>query len=397
MSQALLKRLEQRLEKTRQAGALKRFRTLQGPIGARVRMDGPGDVLLFASNDYLGLANHPEVARAGQDAISRYGAGTASARFICGTFAPHLALEGSLANFLGRPAAVTFSSCWAANTALIPVMCQDGDVILSDELNHASLIDGCRLAAKGTRRFVYPHGDMAALASLLQEHRGAAARLIITDGVFSMEGDLAKLDEIVPLASRFDAIVIVDDAHGIGTLGATGGGVAEHFGVRDSVDIVTGSLGKALGGAAGGFVAGPTEVVEALKQFGRPHIFSNALPVSVACSTHKALNILANAPAMVRELSEKAAYFRHALRTAGVSPIEGSTPIVPVVIGDTAKAMTVSDKLIDKGVFVTGLGYPVVPEGAARLRFQVSLSHSRDQLDTAVTCLREVLATLWRE
>ena len=394
MSQALLKRLAERLEETRQAGSLKRFRTLEGPISARVRMDGPGEVLLFASNDYLGLANHPEVTRAGQNAISRYGAGTASARFLCGTFAPHLALEGALADFLGRPAAVTFSSCWAANTALIPVLCRDGDVILSDALNHASLIDGCRLAAKGTRRFVYPHSDMAALAGLLEEHRGAPARIIITDGVFSMEGDLANLEQIVALASRFDAIVIVDDAHGIGTVGATGGGVVEHFGVRESVDIVTGSLGKTLGGAAGGFVAGPTEVVEALKQFGRPHVFSNALPVSVACSAHKALEILANAPEMVRELSEKVSYFRHALRTAGVSPIEGSTPIVPVIIGDTAKAMTVSDTLLDKGVFVTGLGYPVVPEGTARLRFQVSLSHSGEQLDTAVSCLRDVLATL---
>ena len=394
MSQALLKRLEKRLEETRQAGSLKRFRTLKSPIGARVRIDGPGEVLLFASNDYLGLANRPEVARAGQDAISRYGAGTASARFICGTFAPHLALQGALANFLGRPAAVTFSSCWAANTALIPVICQDGDVILSDALNHISLIDGCRMTAKGTRRFVYPHSDMSALAGLLEEHRGAPARIIITDGVFSMEGDLAKVDEIVALASCFDAIVIVDDAHGIGTVGATGGGVVEHFGARDLVDIVTGSLGKALGGAAGGFVAGPTEVVEALKQFARPHVFSNALPVSVACTSPKAMDILVNAPDMVKELSAKASYFRHVLRMAGVSPIEGSTPIVPVVIGDTAKAMTVSDMLLDKGVFVTGLGYPVVPEGTARLRFQVSLSHSSEQMDTTVTCLGEVLATL---
>ena len=394
MSQALLKRLAVRLEGTRQAGSLKRFRVLEGPIGARVRIDGPGEVLLFASNDYLGLANHPAVTRAGQDAIARYGAGTASARFLCGTFAPHLALEGALADFLGRPAAVTFSSCWAANTALIPVICQAGDVILSDALNHASLIDGCRLAAKGTRRFVYPHSDMAALAGLLEEHRDAPARLIITDGVFSMEGDLAKLEQIVTLASRYDAIVIVDDAHGIGTVGATGGGVVELFGVRDSVDIVTGSLGKALGGAAGGFVAGPTEVVEVLKQFGRPHVFSNALPVSVACSTHKALEILGDAPEMIKELSEKASYFRQALRTVGVVPIEGSTPIVPVIIGDTAKAMTVSDMLLDKGVFVTGLGYPVVPEGTARLRFQVSLSHSNEQLDIAASRLGEVLATL---
>ena len=394
MSQAVLVRLDDRLAESRQAGSFKRFRTLESPIGARVRMDGMGEVLLFASNDYLGLANHPEVTRAGQDAISRYGAGTASARFICGTFAPHVALERALADFLGRPAAVTFSSCWTANTALIPVICQDGDVILSDALNHASLIDGCRMAAKGTQRFTFPHGDMAALAGLLEEHRGAPARIIITDGVFSMEGDLAKLDEITSLASRLDALVIVDDAHGIGTVGATGGGVVDHFGVRDSVDIVTGSLGKALGGAAGGFVAGPTSVVEALKQFGRPSLFSNALPVSVACSTHKALDILADTPGMVKELWGKASYFRQTLEAAGISPIEGSTPIVPVVIGDTSKAMRVSDMLFDKGIFVTGLGYPVVPEGTARLRFQVSLSHSTEQLDTAVACLREVRAAL---
>jgi glycine C-acetyltransferase len=394
MSQALLKRLDDRLEESRNTGALKRFRTLESPIGARVFITGHGEVLLFASNDYLGLANHPEVTEAGQDAICRYGAGTASARFICGTFAPHLALERALADFLGRPDAVTFSSCWAANTALIPVICQDGDVILSDELNHASLIDGCRMAGKETRRFVYPHSDMAALAALLEEHREAPARFIITDGVFSMEGDLAKLDEIVSLARRFDAIVIADDAHGIGTVGSTGGGVVEHYDVRASVDIITGSLGKALGGAAGGFVAGPTAVVESLKQFGRPHLFSNALPVSVASSTHKALDILANAPEMVKELSNKASYFRQIMGEAGISPIEGSTPIVPVVIGDTSKAMAVSEMLLDKGVFVTGLGYPVVPEGTARLRFQVSLSHSSEQLNTAVTCLQEVLDTL---
>ncbi len=394
MSRALLERLEERLEATRQAGALKRFRTLETPVGARVRMDGSGDILLFASNDYLGLANHPDVVGAAREAISRYGAGTASARFICGTVAPHVALEGALAEFLHCPAAITFSSCWAANTALIPVLCQDGDVILSDELNHASLIDGCRMAAKGTRRLVYPHSDMAALADLLEEHREAPARIIITDGVFSMEGDLAKLDEIVALARRYDAMVIVDDAHGIGTVGATGGGIVEHFGLLGSVDIVTGSLGKALGGGAGGYVAGPKAIVEAVKQFGRPHIFSTALPVSVACSTQKAVEILVNTPEMVGALADKTAYFRHALREAGISPIEGSTPIVPVVIGDTAKAMTASDRLLDEGVFVTGLGYPVVPEGTARLRFQVSLSHSPEHLDTAVDRLRTVLASL---
>ena len=394
MSRALLKRLDERLEATRQAGSLKRFRTLESPVGARVRMDGPGEVLLFASNDYLGLANHPEVTRAGQEAIAQYGAGTASARFICGTVAPHVALEGGLAEFLHCPAAVTFSSCWAANTALIPVLCQAGDVILSDRLNHASLIDGCRMAAKGTLRVVYPHSDMAVLAGLLEEHRDAPARIIITDGVFSMEGDLARLDEIASLARRHDALVIVDDAHGIGTVGATGRGVVEHFGLLGSVDIVTGSLGKALGGGAGGYVAGPMAIIEAVKQFGRPHIFSTALPVSVACSTQKAVEILAEAPEMVGALAEKTAYFRNALSQAGISPIEGMTPIVPVVIGDTAKTMTVSDRLLDKGVFVTGLGYPVVPEGTARLRFQVSLSHSPEHLNTAVDRLRTVLASL---
>ena len=250
------------------------------------------------------------------------------------------------------------------------------------------------MASKGTRRIVYPHSDMTTLRKHLDENRNAPARIIITDGVFSMEGDLAKLDEIVSLANHFDAIVIVDDAHGIGTVGATGRGVAEHFGVMESVDIVTGSIGKALGGAAGGFIAGPTEVVEAVKQFGRPHIFSNALPVSVACSTHKAINILNSSPEMVMELSDKASYLRQALQAAGISPIAGSTPIVPVVIGGTARAMTASNMLLEKGIFVTGLGYPVVPEQTARLRFQISLSHTNDHLNTAVRHLQDVLGSL---
>ena len=384
MSHSLKIRLSKKLEQALESGNLKEFRTLLGPIGREITIEGTGPTLLFASNDYLGLANRPEVVRAGQEAMDKYGAGTASARFICGTSAPHHELEDALAAFLHTPAAVTFTSCWAANTGLIPAITEPGDVIISDANNHASLIDGMRMAPKDTQRHVFPHSDMKALEDLLRASRDAPARFIVTDGVFSMEGDLARLDDIVRLARAYDAIVILDDAHGIGTVGATGRGVAEFHDLLGAVDIITGSLGKALGGAAGGFVAGPREVIDALMQFARPHLFSTALPVSVVCSTLAALRILDGSPAMVEELAAKATYFRDGLVSRGLSPIPGHSAIVPVIIGETAKAVAMSRMLLADGLFVIGFGYPVVAEGAARLRFQISYAHSWADLDTAI-------------
>jgi glycine C-acetyltransferase len=305
--ETLRQRLSDRLSEARDSGTLKKIRPIEGPIGAHARMAGAGDTLMFASNDYLGLANDAAVVAAARAGLDTYGAGTAGARFVCGTTTAHLAFERDLAAFFGMAAAVTVSSGFAANLALLPVITRPGDAILSDELNHASLIDGSRMTAQGVTRAVYPHSDMAALEQLLRQSAGASERFIITDGVFSMEGDLARLDRILSLARQHDATVILDDAHGIGTVGTNGRGAVEHHGVI--VDIVTGSLGKALAGAAGGFIAGSQELVDNVTQFARPQLFSTALPVSSVCARHAALRRLVEYPEMVSEVAEKTRKF----------------------------------------------------------------------------------------
>ncbi len=364
----------------------KRLNHLESPQGARVQMEGHGEVIVLSSNNYLGLANHPQVVQAGVDALHRYGAGTASVRFICGTFALHRELETGLAQLAGTPAALSYVSAWNANEAFTPTHAGPDDMVISDELNHASIIDSVRLAKSITkcRSAVYKHSDMDDLREKLAASRDARRRFIWTDGVFSMEGSIAKLPDILELAREFDAIVIMDDSHATGVLGATGRGTAEHFGVIGEVDVITSTLGKALGGAAGGFVAAAESVVDLLTQRSRPQLFSNALPPTVAASSLAAVRVLNAEPERVTRLRENANWFRGAIRDAGFSPLDGETPIVPIIVGETALAIRMSELLLEQGVFVTGFGFPVVPKGEARVRCQVSADHTRDDLEQVV-------------
>ena len=373
----------------RDAGTYKRFNTLESAQGPVVTMAGRGEVIILSSNNYLGLTGHPDVVRAGIDGLERYGAGTASVRFICGTFAPHLALERDLADLSATDAALTYVSCWNANEAAIPTLADENTVILSDELNHASIIDAVRLA-KPERKLRYAHSDMGELREALRSCERGRRKLILTDGVFSMEGDLVKLPDILELARAYDAVVLVDDSHGIGVVGETGRGVVEHFGVLGQVDILTGTLGKALGGAAGGYVASSAEVCDLLAQRSRPQLFSNALPPTVACSARAAVHVLRTRPDLVAKLRENTRWFRGALREAGFNPLNGEAAIIPIIVGETARAIEVSERLLGKGVFVTGFGYPVVPEGTARVRVQMSAALEPAHLERALAAFVDV-------
>jgi glycine C-acetyltransferase len=377
------------LDGLRAAGTYKRFNVLEGPQGPVVEMAGRGEVIVLSSNNYLGLADHPDVVAAGIEGLRRYGAGTASVRFICGTFAPHVELEHELAELSATAAALSYVSCWNANEAVIPTLADERTVIISDELNHASIIDGVRLA-KPERKLVYRHSDMTELREALLSCGRGRRKLILTDGVFSMEGDLARLPDILELARAHDATVLVDDSHGVGVMGATGRGVAEHFGVLGRVDVVTGTLGKALGGAAGGYVAATEQVCDLLAQRSRPQLFSNALPPPVACSARAAVRVLRSRPDLVSRLHENTRWFRGALLEAGFSPLPGEAAIIPIIVGETARAIDLSEKLLERGVFVTGFGHPVVPEGTARVRIQMSAALETVHLERALAAFVEV-------
>lgn len=385
----MLESLQAELARLRESGTYKSFNTLNGPQGPVVEMEGRGEVIVLSSNNYLGLANHPRVVQAGIDGLQEFGAGTASVRFICGTFRPHLELEAEIASLVGTAASLTYVSCWNANEALIPSLTDGNTVLLSDELNHASIIDAMRLA-RPARKFIFRHSDMEHLREGLQGCEPGQRRLVVSDGVFSMEGDLARLPDLVSLCREFRATLIVDDSHGTGVLGATGRGVAEHFGLLGQVDIITGTLGKALGGAAGGFVAGSAEVCDILAQRSRPQLFSNALPPTVACSARAAIQVMLDEPGLLGRLRENAVYFRGELRRLGYSPLDGEAAIIPIIIGETAAAIRASRLLLDRGVFVTGFGYPVVPEGTARVRVQMSAAHTREQLHSALAAFAQV-------
>jgi glycine C-acetyltransferase len=355
-------------------------------------MEGRGDVVILSSNNYLGLCNVPDVVRAGKDALDKYGAGTGSVRFICGTFTVHRELEQALARFVGCESSLSYVSCWNANEGLCPTLLNEQDVVISDQLNHASIIDSIRLAKAITKcqTAVYKHSDMADLEERLKAAAGNRLRIIFTDGIFSMEGDIARLPEIVALARKYDAVVAMDDSHATGVLGRTGRGTAEHFGMLGQVDIITSTLGKALGGAAGGFTAGPAALADYLTQRSRPQLFSNALPPTVAASALAAVRHAETHPELVTRLHENAGYFRGQLNELGFKPLPGETPIVPVILGETSKAIQMSEMLLAEGVFVTGFGYPVVPQGHARVRCQVSAAHSRDDLDFALAAFKKV-------
>ncbi|MDQ3081262.1 MAG: glycine C-acetyltransferase [Gemmatimonadota bacterium] len=380
------------IEQLRTDRVYKRLNYLDSPQSAHVEMEGRGDVLIFSSNNYLGLCDEPSVVQAGIDGLTRFGAGTGSVRFICGTFTVHRELETAIAALVGTEASLSYVSAWNANEGLTTSIAEQGDFVVSDALNHASIIDSLRLAKSITKctTAVYAHSDMADLTAKLESARDAKRRIIWTDGVFSMEGSIARLPDILEIARKHDAIVVVDDSHATGVLGSTGRGTAEHYGVLGEVDIITSTLGKALGGAAGGFVAGPAALCDMLTQRSRPQLFSNALPPTVASSALASIEYLNVHPERVAALRENAVYFREQITEAGFTPLSGETPIVPIIVGETATAIRMSDMLLDEGVFVTGFGFPVVPHGQARVRCQLSAAHSRDDIDQAVAAFRSV-------
>ena len=389
---SLVGRLETELAQFKREGIYKRLNYLDSPQAARVQMEGRGEVVILSSNNYLGLCNVPEVVQAGKDALDRWGAGTGSVRFICGTFTVHRDLETALAKFVGCEASLTYVSCWNANEGLCPTLLGEHDIVISDQLNHASIIDAIRLAKTITKcqTAVYKHSDMADLEDKLKAAKSSRLKLVFTDGIFSMEGDIAKLPDIVALARKYDAVVAVDDSHATGVLGKSGRGTAEHYGMLGQVDIITSTLGKALGGAAGGFTAGPTALADYLTQRSRPQLFSNALPPTVAGSALAAVRHVERHPELVTKLHENARYFRDQLIGLGFKPLPGETPIVPVILGETAKAIEMSELLLGEGVFVTGFGYPVVPQGHARVRCQLSAAHTRPDLDFALRAFKKV-------
>ncbi len=366
------------------SGQLKPFYEISSPAGPIMHVAGQGEVLVLCSNNYLGLAAHPDVIQAGHDGLDKYGAGTASVRFICGTFDCHRELEKTIADFVHTPASLSYVSCWNANEALFATLCGPDDVILSDELNHASIIDGIRLVSRKTERLVYPHSNLDALEEKLKAHQDKQCRWVVTDGVFSMEGDVAKLPELVELCKKYDAMLVVDDSHGVGVLGRTGRGTPEHFDLLGQIDVLTGTLGKSLGGAAGGYVAGSENAIRMLEQRARPSLFSNALPATVACSARRAIEVLDEQPEIVTTLHQNVATFRAGLAELGFDCPASPTAIIPIMIGDGAEAIAKSKRLLELGVMAIGFAFPVVPEGAARIRVQVSAALEPDHLQQAL-------------
>jgi glycine C-acetyltransferase len=380
------------LEQLKADKVYKRLNYLDSPQSSRVKMEGRGEILILSSNNYLGLSDEQSLIDAGIEGLKKWGAGTASVRFICGTYTIHRELEQALARFVGTPASLSFVACWNANEAFTGTVAQEGDYVVSDALNHASIIDSMRLAKAISKctTGVYKHSDMDDLRARLAEQKGAKRRFIWTDGVFSMEGAIARLPDILQIARDTNSIVVMDDSHSTGVLGKTGRGTAEHFGVLGEVDVITSTLGKALGGAAGGFVAGSEELCDYLMQRARPQLFSNALPTTVAASALQAVRFVESHPQRVETLRQNTKYFREQIIEVGFKPLAGETPIVPIIVGETAAAIQMSNMLLDEGVFVTGFGFPVVPQGQARIRCQISAGHTRADLDEAIAAFRKV-------
>ena len=391
MNGTLEGRIEAELAGFKRDGVYKRLNYLEGPQGPVVKMEGRGEVVVLSSNNYLGLSDHPDVVRAGKDALDRFGAGTASVRFICGTFTVHRELERACARLVGAPASLSFVSCWNANEAVPGTLLTEQDLVLSDQLNHASIIDGIRLAKAITKcqTGVYAHADLKDLDEKLATAKDRRVKLVISDGVFSMEGAICKLPDLLEVCRKHGAVLMLDDSHATGVLGRTGRGTAEHFGLVGEVPIITSTLGKALGGAAGGFVAASDAVCDYLTQRARPQLFSNALPPTVAASALRSIEVLEREPARVETLRRNATYFREQLLGLGFKPLAGETPIIPVILGETAKAIQMSEALLDEGVFVTGFGFPVVPQGQARVRCQISAGHTRAHLDRALEAFKK--------
>jgi glycine C-acetyltransferase len=385
---SLLSTLTTELEEMRTAGTLKRELLMKSPQGPVVEIEGKGEVIMLTSNNYLGLADHPAIIEAAEKAERDYGYGLASVRFICGTQTIHHQLEERISKFFATEDTILYGSCWNANEGLFQTVALEQDAIISDELNHASIIDGVRLSKARKERF--KNRDMNDLRRALEATKDARNRVVVTDGVFSMEGSLAPLAEEVDLAKEYGAFLVVDDSHATGVIGGSGRGTGEELGVFGKIDAYTSTLGKALGGSHGGFTTGPKALVEYLRQKSRPYLFSNSLPPAVVMGSLAAFDLLEKDNSLVTRLRDNTLYFRKQLTSMNIRVREGIHPIVPILIGDTAKAIAMSAQLLDRGVYVSGFGYPVVPQGQARLRCQISAAHTREHLDRAVSAIVDV-------
>lgn len=382
--------VEQQLAEIRSAGLYKTERQILSPQNTKIRV-AQGEVINLCANNYLGLADHPDVKQAAEDGLKTFGYGMASVRFICGTQQLHKRLEQAISAFFGTDDTILYSSCFDANGGLFETLLDERDTIISDALNHASLIDGIRLCKAARLR--YAHADMAELEARLAESTASRVRMIVTDGVFSMDGDLAKLDRIADLADRYEAAVVVDDSHATGVLGKGGRGTPDHFGVAERIDLITSTLGKALGGATGGLTTGRKELIELLRQRSRPYLFSNSLPPVIAAATLKALTLVEQGEHLRASLMEQAQWLRKELTALGFTLVPSPHPIIPVMLGDATVAANMADRLLREGIYVVGFSYPVVPKGQARIRLQLSAAHTRAQLERAVAAF----ATVGRE
>ena len=374
--------LNEEIGQIRQGGLYKSERIITSPQSNRIEVASGQSVLNFCANNYLGLSNHPEVIQAAKDSYDKWGYGLSSVRFICGTQQIHKELEKKVAEFLGTEDTILYSSCFDANGGLFETLLGRDDAIISDQLNHASIIDGVRLCK--AQRYRFNNSDMKDLEEKLKEAKNARFRLIATDGVFSMDGYIAKLDEICDLADKYDALVMIDDCHSTGVIGRTGGGTPEYRGVVGRVDIITGTFGKAFGGASGGFTTGRKEIIEMLRQRSRPYLFSNTLAPAITCASLKALEILTSSTELLDRLTENTKYFRGRIQETGLNVLQGDHPITPVMLGDATVAQNMANRLLEEGIYVTGFFYPVVPKGQARIRTQISAAHTKDDLDLAV-------------
>ncbi|MCK5851993.1 glycine C-acetyltransferase [bacterium] len=382
MNRILKSELQAEIEAIKTSGLFKSERIIETPQQKMIKVAGDKSALNFCANNYLGLANHPDIIKAATEGLQQWGFGLSSVRFICGTQTIHRQLETTMATFLGTDETILYSSCFDANGGLFETLLGAEDAIISDALNHASIIDGIRLCK--AQRFRYKNSDMADLEEQLRQTTGCRRRMIATDGVFSMDGSIAKLAEICDLADKYDALVMVDDSHAVGFVGANGRGTPEHCGVIGRVDIITGTFGKALGGAGGGYTSGRQEIIDLLRQRSRPYLFSNTLSPAIVCASLKALELVSESEELLKKLKNNTTYFRKKITAAGFDIKPGEHPIVPIMLGDAVIAQQMASRLLDEGIYVIGFFYPVVPQGQARIRVQISAAHSIEDLDFAV-------------
>ena len=388
MNESIKKFYSQQIEQIESDGLFKRERIITSPQKANIEIKGGQKVLNMCANNYLGLANHPEVIKAAKESFDIHGYGMASVRFICGTQDIHKELEEKITHFLGTEDTILYTSCFDANGGLFETLLSEEDAVISDELNHASIIDGVRLCK--AQRYRYKNSDMNDLEEKLKEAQSARFRLIATDGVFSMDGFIAKLKNICDLADKYNAMVMVDDSHAVGFMGKHGKGTHEYNDVMGRIDIITGTLGKALGGASGGYTSGRKSIIDLLRQRSRPYLFSNTVAPSIVSASIKVLDLLESSTELRDKLENNTKYFREKIKSAGLSIKDGVHPIVPIMLGDASLSQKFAEKMLEKGVYVIGFFYPVVPKGTARIRTQISAAHSKEDLDFAVKCFKEV-------